>query len=143
MLADVGIEVELRPYEFATFFADIKKGNFQMFSMQIPEISEPDLYTPFFDSTRIPTRENLDAGNNRVRYRRPELDRLLEAGRLELSRPKRVAIYSQVQKILARDLPVISLWHEDNVAAMRRGVRGFDLLPTALLSSLARTYKDN
>ena len=26
MLADVGIEVELRPYEWATFFADIKKA---------------------------------------------------------------------------------------------------------------------
>jgi peptide/nickel transport system substrate-binding protein len=142
MLADVGIDVELRPYEWATFFADIKKGNFQMFSMQIPEISEPDLYTTFFASDRIPTRDNLDAGNNRMRYRNPELDRLLEAGRRDLSRPGRKAIYSQVQKILARDLPAIPLWHEHNVAAMRRNVHGFELLPTGLLSSLARTWKD-
>ncbi len=143
MLAEVGIEVELRPYEWATFFADIKKGNFQMFSMQIPEISEPDLYTTFFASKRIPTRDNLDAGNNRTRYRSPELDKLLDAGRLELDRGRRTTIYSAVQKILARDLPVISLWHEDNVAALRRVVHGFEILPTAELPSLARTYKDN
>jgi peptide/nickel transport system substrate-binding protein len=142
MLADVGIEVELRPYEWATFFADIKKGNFQLFSMQIPEISEPDLYTTFFASDRIPTRDNLDAGNNRMRYRSSELDQLLVAGRRELLRPGRVAIYSQVQKILARDLPAVPLWHEHNVAAMRRDLHGFELLPTGLLSSLARTYKE-
>src|SRR5262249_17506648 len=79
---------------------------------------------------------------NRVRYRNPELDKLLQAGRLQVERSKRKPIYSEVQKILARDVPVISLWHEDNVAAMRRPVHGFELLPTGLLAALARTYKD-
>jgi peptide/nickel transport system substrate-binding protein len=141
MLADVGIEVELRPYEFGTFFADVKKGNFQLFMMQVPEIAEPDLYTRFFATKFIPTRENLDEGHNRVRYRNPALDRLLEAGRRELDREKRKAIYSEVQAILARDVPVVSLWHEDNVAAMRREVEGFRIVPTAQLSSLAVTGK--
>jgi len=141
MLEKVGIGVELRVYEFATFFADVKKGNFQLFSMQIPEISEPDLYKNFFSSERIPTRENLDAGGNRVRYRNPEVDRLVIAGQAALDRPERRRIYGQIQKILARDLPVISLWHEDNIVAMRAQVRGFDILPTASMASLAHTAK--
>ncbi len=141
MLREVGIEVDLRVNEFATFFADVKKGNYQMFSMQIPEISEPDLYIHFFSSKRIPTRDNLDAGGNRVRYRNPELDSLIEAGRNELDRNKRREIYGDIQRVLARDVPVVSLWHEDNVAALRREVRGFALLPTALLSALTHTYK--
>jgi peptide/nickel transport system substrate-binding protein len=142
MLAEVGIEVELRAYEFATFFADVKKGNFQLFTMQIPEIAEPDLYTNFFASDRVPARDNLDAGANRVRYRSPALDRLLDDGRRELDRGRRKAIYAEVQRLLARELPVVSLWHEDNVVAMRKGVRGFEILPTAQLSSLARVYKE-
>jgi peptide/nickel transport system substrate-binding protein len=142
MLAEVGIEVELRAYEFATFFADVKKGNFQLFTMQIPEIAEPDLYTNFFASDRVPTRDNLDAGANRVRYRNLELDRLLDDGRRELDHGRRKAIYAEVQRLLARDLPVVSLWHEDNVVAMRKGVRGFEILPTAQLSSVARVYKE-
>jgi peptide/nickel transport system substrate-binding protein len=142
MLAEVGIAVELRPYEFATFFADVKKGNFQLFSMAIPEIAEPDLHKTFFASSRIPTRDNLDAGNNKVRYRNPELDRLVEEGRMELDRAGRKAIYAEVQRIIARDLPILPLWHEDNVAAMRRDIRGFELLPSAQLPSLARTYKE-
>jgi peptide/nickel transport system substrate-binding protein len=141
MLREVGIGVELRVNEFATFFADIKKGNFQLFMMQIPEISEPDLYIHFFATRRIPTRDNLDAGANRVRYRNPELDRLLDEGRRTLDRERRRQIYAEVQRILAREVPVVSLWHEDNVAALRREVRGFALLPTALLGALAHTYK--
>lgn len=141
MLEDVGIGVDLRVNEFATFFADIKKGNFQVFGMQITEIAEPDLYTNFFSQKRIPTRENPDAGGNRMRYARPEIDRLLDAGRRELDLGRRKAIYAEVQRVLARDLPVVSLWHEDNVAAMRREVEGYTILPTAQLSTLVHTYK--
>jgi peptide/nickel transport system substrate-binding protein len=141
-LQRIGIGVELRVAEFATFFADIKKGNFQIFSMQIPEISEADLYIQFFYSQRIPTRENLDAGGNRVRYRNPEVDRLIFAGRKELDRNKRKIIYADIQRILARDVPVISLWHEDNIVVMRKQVHGFAIVPTAQLSGLDHAYKD-
>jgi peptide/nickel transport system substrate-binding protein len=141
MLADVGIEIDLRTNEFATFFADIKAGNFQLFSMQIPEIAEPDLYTNFFASDRIPSREHADVGGNRMRYRNTEVDRLLARGRSELDRDRRRAIYAEVQRLLADELPVVSLWHEDNIAAMRREVSGFVVLPTAQLSSLAGVDK--
>jgi len=141
MLGEVGIAVDLRINEFATFFADVKKGNFQLFSMQIPEIAEPDLYTQFFSSGRIPTRDNLDAGANRMRYANRELDQLLERGRATLDVVERKRIYGEIQYILARDLPVISLWHEDNVAAMRKNVDGFTLAPTAQLVALPNVVK--
>jgi peptide/nickel transport system substrate-binding protein len=141
MLEDVGIGVDLRINEFATFFADVKKGNYQMFGMQITEISEPDLYSNFFSARRIPTRENPDAGGNRMRYARPEIDKLLDAGRRELDVTRRKAIYGEVQRVLARDLPVINLWHEDNVAAMRREVEGYTVLPTGQLTTLVKASK--
>lgn len=140
-LAQVGIEVDIRPLEFATFFADVKAGNFQIFTMQIPEIAEPDLYTNFFHSSRIPTREEPDRGGNRVRYRNPQLDGLLDEARRQMARDQRRADYAEVQRLLARDLPIISLWHEDNVAVMGRTVEGFTLLPTGQLISLARAFK--
>ena len=142
MLGEAGIAVDLRVNEFATFFADVKKGNFQIFSMQIPEIVEPDLYDNFFASNRIPTRENPDAGGNRYRYRNPELDRLLEEGRTTLEQSERKRIYAAVQQILARDLPMIPLWHEDNFAIVRREVIGYHPIPTAQFSPLTRAHKD-
>jgi peptide/nickel transport system substrate-binding protein len=141
MLRQVGIGVDLRINEFATLFADLKKGNFQISLMQIPEISEPDLYINFFDSSRIPTRENLDAGGNRERYRNAEIDRLILAGRRTTDREGRKRIYDEIQRILAADVPVVSLWHEDNIAAMRKNVDGFVMLPTAQLSGLDKAYK--
>ena len=141
MLRQVGIGVELRIYEFSTLFADLKKGNFQVALMQIPEIAEPDLYINFFQSGRIPTRENLDAGGNRERYRNPEVDRLITDGRRTLDRDGRKRIYAAIQRILATDVPVISLWHEDNIAALRKNVEGFVMLPTSQLSNLDKTYK--
>ncbi len=141
MLGEVGIAVDLRINEFSTFFADVKKGNFQIFSMQIPEIIEPDLYDNFFASTRIPTRDKPDAGGNRFRYRNVELDQLLEAGRVELDSKKRIVIYAEVQKILNRELPMIPLWHEDNFAIVRREVEGYMPIPTAQFTPLTRAYK--
>ncbi|HEY1586477.1 MAG TPA: ABC transporter substrate-binding protein [Polyangia bacterium] len=141
MLRQVGIGVDLRVYEFATLFADLKKGNFQMSLLQIPEISEPDLYINFFRSDRIPTRDNLDAGGNRARYRNADVDRLITEGRRTLDHEGRKKVYSQIQKIIARDVPVVSLWHENNILARRKNVEGFVMLPTAQLSGLDKTYK--
>jgi peptide/nickel transport system substrate-binding protein len=141
MLEDVGIAVDLRINDFSTFFADVKKGNFQIFTMDIPEIAEPHLYINFFASSHIPTRDNLDAGANRMRYRSADVDRLLAEGARTLDRARRVALYAEVQRHLATDLPVISLWHADNVAVLRKEVTGYEILPTAQWSSVARTRK--
>ncbi|HEX2686623.1 MAG TPA: ABC transporter substrate-binding protein, partial [Kofleriaceae bacterium] len=59
-LAEVGIEVEVRSFEFATFYADIKKGAYQIASMQTAEITEPDYYYMYFHSSWIPTPANPD-----------------------------------------------------------------------------------
>ena len=95
----------------------------------------------FFKTERIPTRENLDAGGNRARYRNPEIDRLITEGRRTLDRDGRKRIYGEIQRILARDVPVVSLWHEDNLVAMRKNVQGFVMLPTSALSNLDKAYK--
>ena len=108
--------------------------------MQTAEVVEPDTYFAYFHSSRIPTTANPDVGN-RWRYRSAEIDRLLEAGRHELDRAKRLAIYGDVQRRLAEDLPVIPLWHEDNVALVNRDVVDYVVLPNARLSGLARVGK--
>jgi peptide/nickel transport system substrate-binding protein len=58
-----------------------------------------------------------------------------------LDRAGRQKIYARVQEILARDVPVVSLWHEDNIAAMRKNVSGFEMLPTAQLTNLENAEK--
>ena len=139
-LADVGIEVEIRSFEFATFFADIKKGNYQLATMQSPEITEPDFYYWFFHSSRWPTAKDPD-GSNRWRYANPALDRLVEAGRRELDVAKRKAIYAEAQRLIAAELPILPLWHEDNVVLSNVDVRGYTIVPNARFIGLVTTSK--
>jgi peptide/nickel transport system substrate-binding protein len=139
-LEAVGVAVEVRAFEFGTFFADIKAGNYQIATMQTSEIVDPDLYTYYFHSTRIPSKEFPDHGN-RWRYRNTALDAVIDDARVEPDRARRVARYAEAQRILATDLPVIPLWHEDNIAVMNRDVTGYQVIPSARLARLVGTAK--
>ena len=139
-LGEVGLDVEVRAFEFATFFADIKKGSYQIATMQTSEITGPDYYFPYFNSERIPTATDPD-GNNRTRYRNADVDRLTEAGRHELDAGKRRPMYDEVQRIVARDLPIIPLWHEDNVVLTNVDIEGYTIAPNARFGGLSGAAK--
>jgi peptide/nickel transport system substrate-binding protein len=139
-LGEVGIAVEVQSFEQNTFFADIKKGRFQLASMQTSPITEPDLLFTYFHSSRIPTPEDPNT-HNRWRYVSSKVDELTALGRHTLDRAERVKIYAQVQRILADDLPVIPLWHEDNLTLMNVDVTGYQLFPTASFWGLLTTHK--
>jgi peptide/nickel transport system substrate-binding protein len=139
-LSEVGIDVDVRSFEFATFFADVKKGSYQLASMQTNELNEPDYYHTYFHSTRIPDAKNPDL-HNRWRYRNADVDRLTEAGRRELDPGRRKAIYAEVQRQVAEDVPVIALWHEDNIVLSNVDVQGYRITPNARLVGLASAWK--
>ena len=98
-MAESGLDVEVRSFEFATFFADIKKGSYQLATMQSGEIVEPDYYFMYFNSSRIPDASNPDGGN-RWRYKNADVDRLTAAGRHELDRDQRKMIYREIQRLV-------------------------------------------
>ena len=133
---EIGIGLEIRSYEWGTFFSDIKAGNFQFYSLQWVGVTEPDIYYYLFHSSSIPPH-----GANRGRYINPDLDELLEEGRKTLNLEKRKKIYSLVQKIIAFDLPYVSLWYQTNVAAMDHRVKGFVLYPSGDFTSLRKVRK--
>jgi peptide/nickel transport system substrate-binding protein len=132
MLAKVGIEFRIRTFEWPTFYADVQRGNFDITSMAWIGINDPHHYYTVFDSAMTPPR-----GRNRSGYSNPQMDRLLEEAEAALDPAARTAIYSQVQKIAARDLPYVSLWWQDNVAVMTRDVSGFTPFPNGSLRSFA------
>lgn len=124
-LEQVGVTVNVRSFEWGTFYDDIQKGNVQLFSLRWIGVSDPDFYYELFHSSRMPP-----AGRNRVRYSTPALDRLLERGRLAVDEVQRREIYRQVQVLVAEALPYLSLWHNNNIAIVSRRVQGFRLHPS-------------
>lgn len=133
----VGIGVRLRSYEWGTFFSDIRKGNFQIYTLTWVGVTDPDIFRYLFASESMPP-----SGANRGGYRNPEVDRLVKMGRGILDPEERRKIYSRVQRILAEDLPYVSLWHSMNVAVFDRRIHGFRLLPTGDLISLRDVWID-
>jgi peptide/nickel transport system substrate-binding protein len=111
----VGVAVELRPLEFATFYADLQRGSFQISAQRwVGGNNDPDIFELVFSSKKIPPN-----GSNRGHYRNPKLDALLDQARMEMDREKRKALLWEIQKIVAEDEPYINLWYLDNVCVHR------------------------
>jgi peptide/nickel transport system substrate-binding protein len=136
MLATVGIDVDVRPSEGATLLADLARGRFELTYLQSPDVVEPHVLSWFFASDRIPQAGKRE-GANRWRIRNAQLDEALEQGRAQPERSARISAYQRVQHLLAQELPVIPLWHEDVVAVTSARLSGFRVPRDARLGTLA------
>jgi peptide/nickel transport system substrate-binding protein len=137
-LREVGIVLDIRSFEFATYFSDITHGAFQMYGLRwIGGNEDPDIFEYAFDSAKFPPN-----GANRGFYSNPKLDALIDKARREIDPNLRKPLYAEVQLILAEDLPYIDLWYLDNVMVHTRRVKNiqlnsagnFDFLRTAELA---------
>jgi peptide/nickel transport system substrate-binding protein len=136
-LAQIGIQLEIRAFEFGTFFNDVRKGNFELASLVWSSVIEPDLLRWAFASANIPSPENSFGGQNRTGYRNIRLDVLLDrATRLEPE--ERKAVYSQALALIDADLPCIPLWHESSPAIVSSRLRDYEPSPQGFLRPLAR-----
>ncbi|HAI20773.1 MAG TPA: hypothetical protein DCM14_02530, partial [Clostridiales bacterium UBA8153] len=86
---------------------------------------EPDPDSFFFFHSRAGLDEaGKLAGFNDVEYANPEVDRLLELGRVTMDPGERKVIYHEVQLILNRDLPYIFLFTPHAAIAVHGRVGG-------------------
>jgi len=130
-LAHIGIALDIRAYEWATVYGDIKRGNFQLYSLAWVGIEDPDIYYLTCHSSQTPPR-----GSNRGAFADPVIDRLTTRARATVDVDQRRRLYALVQRRTARLLPVIPLWWTTNVAAINRRLHGFTVRPNASYASL-------
>jgi peptide/nickel transport system substrate-binding protein len=124
-LREVGIALDIRSFEFGTFFSDVTHGAFQMYGLRwIGGNEDPDIFTSCFHSSRFPPN-----GANRGYYSNPKVDALIDQGRREVDPAKRKPIYAELQRILAEELPYIDLWYLDNVLVHNKRVVNLKLNP--------------
>lgn len=123
-LARVGIRMEVRSYDWGTFYGDIKAGRFQLYGLSWVGIRTPDIFRYVFHSASVPPQ-----GANRGRYHSPRADRLIETARTERDPERRAAHYRALQALLLAELPYIPLWYEDQVCAYRSELQGYRLAP--------------
>lgn len=127
-LQAVGIGLDVRVYEFATLYADVLGGNFQLFTLQWTgaSLADPDILRRVFHSSQIPP-----LGFNRGHYFSPPVDALLDDAAVAPNDVLRRKLYGEAQRVIAGEVPYVSLWHKTNVAVSQRSLTGIRLSPLA------------
>ena len=125
-LRDVGIALDIKTFEPATFLSDIAKGEFQIYSLRwIGGNEDPDMFDLIFNSARVPPK-----GANRGFYSNPRVDALIAQGSVEHDQEKRKLIYGELQQIVAQELPYINLWYYDNVVVHSKRLADVEISPS-------------
>jgi peptide/nickel transport system substrate-binding protein len=110
-LASIGVVLDVVPLELGTMIARLGAGDFELATLQMPELTEPNVLRVFLHSSSLPP-----AGANRGRVRDADLDQLLDAGAEERDASKRRAIYASLERLVRERALLVPLWHEDQVA---------------------------
>ncbi|HVB38786.1 MAG TPA: ABC transporter substrate-binding protein, partial [Vicinamibacterales bacterium] len=135
-LAQVGIAVDIRTYEFATLYADVLRGAFQMYTMQWVGVTDPDMLRRVFASDQVPP-----SGFNRGYFENPDVDRLIARATVATDEAQRRRLYGQIQQIVARDAPYISLWYQTNAVVAQADLRGLHPDPRGGFAFLQDVYR--
>jgi peptide/nickel transport system substrate-binding protein len=124
-LRDVGVALDIRTFEFATFFSDVTRGSYQVHSLRwVGGNEDPDIFEYVFHSAKFSPH-----GANRTYYSNPRVDALIDQARRELDQASRKQIYAEIQRVVAEDVPYVNFWYLDNVLVHTQRVQGLTLNP--------------
>lgn len=137
-LAQVGIQVDIKTYDWGTFYGDIKAGRFQMFSLTWVGIKMPDVFRYVYHSDSIPPK-----GANRGHFIDLTADTLIEAAESVGDLENQAILYRALQERIAQQLPYVPLWYEDQVFAMRDGIDGYTLTADGNYDGLLSVRRDD
>jgi peptide/nickel transport system substrate-binding protein len=127
----LGVKVSIESLEWGGFYARIKRGDFQLFSLDWVGITDPDIYRWILHSEMWPP-----AGSNRGRYSSTQMDGWLDAAAVSENQNERKTLYAKVQQQMQADQVYIPLWYRPVIAVSGPRIRGFKPSPDGSLLSL-------
>ena len=126
-LAAIGIQVELALPDWATRVSLGNRGQYQFaVNGTTADSNDPDGLTALIDSTLGP------AAARSFDFKDDTIAKTLAAGRAEFDPAKRGAIYTELQKLILSQTPIVSLAWRAQGYAMAANVKGFTNMPGAL-----------
>lgn len=137
-LKNVGINVDIRSYDWGTFYGDIKSGQFQMYSLSWVGIKTPDIFQYVFHSDFVPPN-----GANRGHYDNPQVDNLIKVAQQADNRVDMASAYQQLQAQLLDTLPYVPLWYEDHIFVSRSDIEGYEVAIDGNYDGLINVRRNN
>lgn len=120
MLKEVGIEMEIKPMEKGIFNPNRAEGKIPLhFGNWYADFPDADNF--FYGYVHSSQSKGMSSN-----YKNPEVDKLLEQGRLETDPAKRAEIYKKVDQIVTRqDYAIIPIFHKGGAVAVQPWLKGY------------------
>jgi peptide/nickel transport system substrate-binding protein len=132
-LRQVGIEVRIKAEPPRIFSEALNRRQFSGLAMYAWVEQPEGVPRSTLHSEEIPSAENGWSGQNYPGYRNPEMDKALDAAERELDAGKRRALFADIQRIHADDLPVLPLFFRVDPFVIPKPLKG--VVPTGHLNS--------
>ncbi|MDY6869062.1 MAG: ABC transporter substrate-binding protein [Actinomycetota bacterium] len=117
-LAPLGITVDIRTVDFATWLDEQNNGDFDMLMMGwLGNIDPDDFYY---------AQHHTNGTSNAQKFSDPEVDRLLDAGRVETDRDARYEIYAEAATRIADEVSYIFLYNPSVIQAWTPALSGYE-----------------
>ncbi|PZU49732.1 ABC transporter substrate-binding protein [Microbacterium aurum] len=117
-LEPLGITVNIRQPDFSTWLDEQNSGNFDMLMMGwLGNIDPDDFYY---------SQHHTDGGSNAQGYSNAEVDKLLDAGRIETDKDARKDLYAQAATIIADEASYIYLYNPSVIQVWSPKVTGYE-----------------
>jgi peptide/nickel transport system substrate-binding protein len=117
-LAPLGITVDIRTVDFATWLDEQNNGNFDMLMMGwLGNIDPDDFYY---------AQHHTGGTSNAQKFSDPEVDRLLDAGRVETDRAKRHDDYARAATLIADKVSYLYLYNPSILQAWTPALSGYE-----------------
>ncbi|RAV16302.1 ABC transporter substrate-binding protein [Mycolicibacterium sp. GF69] len=116
-LAPLGITVDIRTVDFATWLDEQNSGHFDMLMMGwLGNIDPDDFYY---------AQHHTDGTSNAQKFSNPTVDRLLDAGRVETDRRARFEDYRRAATIIADEVSYLYLYNPSVIQAWATDLTGY------------------
>ncbi|MBW7862780.1 MAG: hypothetical protein GX580_04355 [Candidatus Hydrogenedens sp.] len=116
-LARAGIELVIRPMEWASLLDRVDKRDFDVILMAWMMTPDPDPYQIWHSS-------QAEKGSNYVGFVNEEADRLVEAARVSFDRNERIRLYHRFQEILYGEQPYLFMMAPKELMAVDKRIQG-------------------
>ncbi|MFA9557717.1 glutathione ABC transporter substrate-binding protein [Evansella sp. AB-rgal1] len=127
-LSELGITVNVEGMEFGAFVDDAAGGNTEMFILgwSTPTMDGDYATHALFHS------DNHGQPGNMTFFDNAEIDEILDTARQESDPDVRLDLYSQAQKMLVEQAPMVYLNHTDYIVGVSDSVSGFGVAPNGI-----------
>ena len=132
---DGAIQFEPRSVEFATASQNLKEGIYPAFLADwYPDFLDADNYIqPFLDCSEGSSEQGCKAGGAQAQgsfYYSDRLNELIDRQRQEQDPQVRAEIFTEIQEILAQDVPYIPLWQSKDYVFAQNDITGAVINPS-------------